>query len=138
MNDIRWRQRFENYKKALKRLREACEISSKRELSDLEKQGLIQAFEFTHELAWKTMKNFLEYHGIAGQIFGSRDAVREAFNAGLIDSGEDWMNMIKSRNLTSHIYDEEIIDEIVDMILNVYIFRFEEFEKKLENIEDKK
>ncbi len=100
--DTRWIQRFNNYKKALKQLEEAVELMEKRELSRLEKQGVIQSFEYTHELAWKTLKDFLVSRGNTN-IFGSRDATKEAFTLGLIDNGEAWMQMIKSRNITSHI-----------------------------------
>lgn len=132
--DIRWKQRFSNYKKALLQLQSAVALSEERELSLLEKQGLIQGFEYTHELAWKTMKDFLEYRGSTEQIYGSKDASRQAFGFGLISNGEEWMQMVKSRNLTSHTYDEETVEAIVEVILGSYIFRFEELEEKLSNI----
>jgi len=132
--DIRWKQRFSNYKKALLQLQSAVALSEERELSLLEKQGLIQGFEYTHELAWKTMKDFLEYRGSTEQIYGSKDASRQAFGLGLISNGEEWMQMVKSRNLTSHTYDEETVEAIVEVILGSYIFRFEELEEKLSNI----
>lgn len=99
--DIRWQQRLSNYKKALEQLERAVDLAKKRQLSDLEKQGVIQAFEFTHELAWNVMNDYFFYQGKA-DIKGYRDATREAFNKGLIDNGEVWMEMIKSRNQTSH------------------------------------
>lgn len=117
--DIRWKQRFENYQKALAQLTEAVELAATRPLSKLEQQGLIQGFEFTHELAWNTLKDFLVYRGI-GQIIGSRDATRAAFKVDLLDDGSTWMEMIKSRNLTSHTYNEEVVNKIVDQILNRY------------------
>lgn len=123
--DIRWIQRFNNYKKALTQIQEAVELMKERQLSRLEKQGLIQAFEYTHELAWKTLKDFLENRGNT-DIYGSRDATKEAFRLGLIDNGEVWMQMIKSRNLTSHTYDENIADDIIALIKDLY---FEEFQK---------
>ncbi len=132
--DIRWQQRFSNYQKALLQLQDAMKLSQKRALSLLEKQGLIQGFEYTHELAWKTMKDFLEYRGATEAIYGSKDATRQAFSLGLITDGEVWMQMIKSRNLTSHTYDEETIQEIVELILNHYIALFEAFESKLSKI----
>lgn len=131
---IRWHQRFSNYKKALAQLQSAVELSEERELSLLEKQGLIQVFEYTHELAWKTMKDFLQYRGSTEQIFGSKDATRQALSVELISHGEDWMQMVKSRNLTSHTYDEETVEEIVEIIIRTYVFRFEELEKKLSQI----
>jgi nucleotidyltransferase substrate binding protein (TIGR01987 family) len=117
--DVRWIQRLSNLQKALIQLQAAVALSQARKLSDLEKQGLIQCFEFTHELAWKTMKDFLEEHG-ATDIYGSKDATREAFKLGIIEEGQTWMDMIKSRNQTSHIYDEETIEEIAQLIVKSY------------------
>jgi nucleotidyltransferase substrate binding protein (TIGR01987 family) len=97
--DIRWQQRFSNYRLALSWLDEGVSLARQRLLSDLEKQGLIQVF--THELAWNVMKDYFAYQGTTS-IMGSRDAAREAFDKGLIADGEAWMEMIKSRNQTSH------------------------------------
>lgn len=97
--DIRWQQRFANYKKALAQLKEAVELSKQRSLSKLEKQGVIQAFEFTHELAWNVLKDYLEDQG-EQNIKGSKDATRAAFKVELITDGEQWMAMIQSRNLS--------------------------------------
>ena len=117
--DIRWLQRLENYTKALSNLTEAVELATQRPLSNLEKQGLIQSFEFTHELAWNVMKDYFAYQGNPS-ITGSRDAVREAFSKNLITNGEVWMSMIKSRNQTSHTYNQGIADEITDLIPQRY------------------
>ena len=133
MNDIRWKQRFANYTKALQRLDEAVILLGKRELSYLEKQGLIQAFEFTFELSWKVLKDFLTYHGADQPIYGSRDAIKAAFALGLVNDGEIWMKMIQSRNLTSHIYDEKVIDEIISLVEKRYIQQFVQLQKILEN-----
>jgi len=133
-NDIRWHQRFSNYKKALTQLQSAVELSEQRELTPLEKQGLIQSFEYTHELSWKTLKDFLEYRGNTQEIYGSKDASRQAFSNGIITDGETWMHMVKSRNLTSHTYDEETVEKIVDIILGSYIFEFEKLEEKLSQL----
>ena len=123
-DDIRWIQRFNNYKKALKQLDAAVLLSQERELSLLEKQGLIQAFEFTHELAWNMLKDYLEYQGNQ-DIKGSRDAIREAFKVGLIADGEMWMETIKARNITSHAYDEELVQSAFETIANDYIMLFD-------------
>ncbi len=122
-----------NYTKALVALREAVNLSSVRELSKLEKQGLIQGFEYTHERAWKTLKDFLKGRGVS-EMYGSKDATREAFALGLIEHGEIWMNMINSRNLTSHIYDESVTNDIVALILNFYFIECTNLYTKLMHI----
>lgn len=122
--DTRWIQRLNNYTKAFQSLSEAVKLSKTRELSDLEKQGLIQAFEYTHELAWNLLKDYLEYCGHVGLI-GSRDSTREAFRRGLIEAGEIWMEMILSRNSTSHTYDEKLAETVLSDILNKYYHQFE-------------
>ena len=129
--DIRWKQRLRNYSRALIQLENAVILASSRKLSDLEKQGLIQAFEFTHELAWNVMKDYFEYQGAAELITGSRDATKESFNKGLIHQGEIWMEMIKSRNKTSHTYDLNVADSIVEKILDIYFSQFKNFEQKM-------
>lgn len=129
--DIRWKQRLSNYSRALIQLENAVILASSRKLSDLEKQGLIQAFEFTHELAWNVMKDYFEYQGAAELITGSRDATKESFNKGLIHKGEIWMEMIKSRNKTSHTYDLNVADSIVEKILDIYFSQFKNFEQKM-------
>ena len=124
--DIRWQQRLANYAKALEQLGNAVTTSQQRMLSELEKQGLIQAFEFTHELAWNVMKDYFAYQGNPG-ISGSRDAAREAFQKGLVEDGEGWMEMIKSRNQTSHTYRQQVADEIAGLILRRYFPLFQQF-----------
>ncbi len=123
----RYQQRFCQFKKALQKLEAAVSYISGDTvqwdtpvLSDLMKQGLIQNFEFTHELAWKLMKDYAEYQSPV-IIRGSRDAIREAFKMGLIQNGEIWMEMIQSRNETSHLYDEEIADEVYRSIIYRYL-----------------
>ena len=128
--DIRWEQRFANYRKALTRLQKFID---KGELSELEEQGLIKAFEYTYELAWNTIKDFLEYKGQT-DIYGSRDAIRKAFELGLIDEGESWMDMLKSRNKTSHTYNEEIAKEICQAVVEVYYSLLKQLKAKLESL----
>ena len=132
-SDVRWVQRFSNYQKALRQLQSAMELKEERSLSNLEKQGVIQAFEYVHELGWKTLKDFLESRGNT-DIYGSRDAARAAFSLGIVEDGEAWMQMIKSRNLTSHTYDESTADEILSMISDIYFKAFMELEDKLEEL----
>lgn len=131
--DIRWQQRLENYEKALLQLNKAAQLSRERPLSELERQGLIQSFEFTHELAWNVMKDYFTYQGNP-EIRGSRDASREAFKNGLISDGETWMDMIVSRNQTSHTYDEKTAVEIAEVILNKYLILFNDFRKKMQKL----
>ncbi len=131
--DIRWKQRYANYRKALGQLRKFVE---KGNLSELEKQGLIKAFEYTYELAWNTMKDFLIYKGQAGDIYGSRDAIRRAFATGLITDGDGWMDMLQSRNKTSHTYNEETAEEIARAVLVRYYPLFMELREKLAGLLD--
>ena len=114
--DVRWIQRLNNFSKALARMTAFIE---KDELNELEKQGLIQAFEYTYELAWNTLKDYFEAQGETG-IHGSRDVFRLAFRRGLIENGEAWMDMIKSRMLTSYTYNEEIAEKIAQDVAGVY------------------
>ncbi|MCI5158453.1 MAG: DUF86 domain-containing protein [Candidatus Electrothrix sp. AUS1_2] len=126
--DIRWKQRFSNYQKALRQLQKFID---KGELSELEEQGLIKSFEYTYELAWNTVKDFLEFQGHA-DIFGSRDAFRKAFQLGIIEDGEVWMDMIQSRNRTTHTYNEETANEISRTVISVYFDAFKKLHEKLE------
>ncbi len=133
MTDIRWIQRFNNYKKAMSQLEAAVILMEERDLSLLEKQGTIQAFEFTHELAWKTMKDFLNERGNS-EIYGSKDSARQAFQYGLIEDGDTWLQMVKSRNLTSHTYNEKTSEDIIHLIRTDYFKAFKQFEEKMESI----
>ena len=130
--DIRWIQRFRNFRSALYRLGKAVEIVTKQiseddEVDDLLKEGLIQRFEYTHELAWKVMKDYAEYQGYT-DIRGSRDAFRKAFDMGLV-TDKSWMDSIIDRNLTSHNYDEDTAEDICENIVDVYYPLFVKFEK---------
>ena len=129
--DIRWIQRFSNLKKALTNLDEAVKLSEERELTKLEKQGLIQSFEYTYELAWNTIRDFYRSKGEV-DIQGSRDAFRLAFERGLIEDGQVFMNMIKSRQLSSHTYNEETADDIYQDIVNHYFCAFQELVERLQ------
>jgi nucleotidyltransferase substrate binding protein (TIGR01987 family) len=126
--DIRWEQRFQNFADALKHLKYA--VTEVVNPSDLEKEGTIQRFEFTHELAWKVMKDYLEYEGITG-ITGSRSATREAFNKGLITDGQTWMDMIESRNKTVHTYLDDVLEKEYQLIVIRYYPLFEKFHQKM-------
>ena len=129
--DIRWEQRFVNYQKALSQLQKFID---KGELSELEEQGLVKAFEYTYELAWTTLKDFLEYRGQT-DIYGSRDAIRKAFQLNLIDDGESWMDMLKSRNKTSHTYNKETAEEICQAVKDVYYSLFQQLQIRLDRLQ---
>lgn len=129
--DVRWIQRFSNYRKALIQLGKAVDIvsavsNSSSDQNDLLAEGLIQRYEYSHELAWKVMKDYEEYQGIT-DIMGSRDAIRVALRAGILDD-DRWMDTISDRNLTSHNYDDETAKHIVNNIINVYYPLFVKFE----------
>ena len=128
--DIRWKQRFENFSNAFKQLKLARNLKKERDFTELELQGVIQAFEITQELSWKVLKDFLEEQGVS-DLFDSKNVVRKAFNVGLISNGEIWLDMIKTRNLTSHIYDESEILKLLDVILESYIDVFLQFEENM-------
>ena len=132
--DVRWRQRFQSFRKAFAQLAAAADLAKQRKLSDLEQQGLIQAFEFTHELAWNTLKDFLESRG-AANLFGSKDATREAFAKGLIANGEEWMAMIAARNRSSHTYNEKTAKEVTGAILSSFVGQFAVFLTKFTELE---
>ena len=132
--DIRWKQRLHNYKKALVTLESAVELAKTRKLTDLEKQGTIQGFEFTFEIAWNLMKDFLEEQGITG-IIGSKGAVRQSFNKNLIENGQEWMDMVESRNLSSHSYDEATAENLFEKITLVFYPQLKAFMEKMNSLE---
>ena len=133
-NDIRWVQRLANYDKAVVRLQNAASILSaekrySNEVDDLLKEGLVQRFEYTQELAWKVMKDYEEYQGYT-DVQDSRDAIRKALQMGLVDDTA-WMDTISSRNLTSHCYDEDEFNVVFGQIVNTYLPLFVEFRAKM-------
>ncbi len=129
-SDIRWQQRLANFTKALAELTEAVALAGSRPLSKLEQQGLIQAFEYNYELAWNCIKDFYEFQGET-DIQGSRDAIRLAFSRGLLADGELWMQMIKSRALTSHTYNQETANAVAAAILHQFYPAFVGLQQKL-------
>lgn len=128
--DIRWIQRLQNWNRALAQLTRFME---KEELNDLEEQGLIQCFEYNHELAWKTQKDFLENQGYT-ELFGSKNVARKAFEVGLVEDGEVWLAMIESRNASSHTYNEEVRQKIVTAIVDSYFESFRKLNAKLNQL----
>ena len=114
--EIRWRQRFDNFQRAYKRLEEA--VSRANELDDLAKEGLIQRYEITFELSWKLLKDYLEAEGFI--VNSPRSAIKTAVEQNIITNGETWMEMLYSRNLTTHTYDEAMFNETFDAVINDY------------------
>ena len=129
--DIRWQQRFENYQRALNQLHDAWQLAAERPLSALEQQGMIQAFEYTYELAWKTLKDLLNYQGFT-ELIGSRDTLREAFRQALLTDGEAWMQMLQDRNRTSQTYNEATAQEILGHIQSHYVPCFLALQQQLQ------
>ena len=127
--DIRWKQRFANYEKALNLLKEAVETYNADSL-EIIKEGTIQRFEFTHELAWHVMKDYLVEEGHQN-ITGSKSATRQAFSVNLIENGQVWMDMIESRNTTVHAYDLTILEEEYNKIVNLYFPLLMDFYSKM-------
>lgn len=132
-DDIRWIQRYTHFNKALQQL---TKFIVKGELNELEEQGLIQAFEYTYELAWNTLKDYFEAQGETG-IHGSRDAIRLAFRRGLIEKGETWMNMIEARTLTTHTYNEEVAKAIAQAIIQNYYPEFVKLHALLQTLQER-
>lgn len=126
--EIRWQQRFSNYRKALAQLETFLQPPA---LNEREQQGLIKAFEYTFELAWNTLRDLLRSQGDAS-LLGSRDTLREAFRLGLIEDGEAWMLMIQDRNLTSHTYNRSTADAIAANIVESYLPCFQQLSTRLE------
>lgn len=118
--DVRWIQRFSNLKKAFSKLEEAV---GEKDLNELEQEGLIQRFEYTYELSWKTLQDLLEEKGYVG-IKGPAPVLQQAFQDGYIEDGEAWMKLKKSRENTSHTYNKKVAEEIVDSIINTYYLLF--------------
>lgn len=126
----RFAQKKEDYNNALNRLIEATQ----EEPTDVVIDGVLHRFEFTFELAWKLVKSYLEYLGIVETSGSPRETIQNGFKQGIINDGEEWINMMISRNNLSHIYDEKISREIYNKIKDRYISLFVELKVKLENI----
>ena len=110
--DIRWRQRFENFDRALGLLREAL-ANGQENLSPLEQEGAAQRLEYTLELAWKCMKDYLEDSGVTISPATPRQVIKEAFVAKIITDGQTWIDMLNHRNLLSHTYDFAVFEEAI-------------------------
>jgi nucleotidyltransferase substrate binding protein (TIGR01987 family) len=130
--DTRWKQRFDNYKKALSHLVFAVEYAKNSAINDIVLLSVIKAFELSFELAWNVMKDFLSMKGITG-IIGSKDSVRHAFKEELIPNGQAWMDMIDDRNLATHSYSEETAESIVRNVIEQYFAELMAFAGKMES-----
>ncbi|WP_432404599.1 nucleotidyltransferase substrate binding protein [Wukongibacter sp. M2B1] len=126
LKDIRWKQRFENFEKAYKLL----EKYSKQEIkTELERAGIIQFFEMAFELAWKVLKDYLEAQGFI--VKSPRDAIKQAFQIGLIEDGHVWIDALSNRNLTVHTYDETLADKMVKAVISIYFPQLKSMYEKL-------
>ncbi|EGN57737.1 nucleotidyltransferase [Hallella multisaccharivorax DSM 17128] len=132
----RWHQRLATFRKALARLGEVVELHRTRPLTALEKDGMVQRFEYTQELAWKVLKNYLEYQGEI-RLGGSRDTIRQAFAMGIIANTDPWFDMLESRNETSHVYDEDTEEDVIDKIMVTFYPILCELQQSLTDLENK-
>ena len=129
--DIRWIQRFNNYRKALARLGEAVTLAEERDLSDLEQQGLIQGFEFTCDMGWKTLQDYIVHHGYVGEREKPVKIIIDAAARGIVND-KNWRKLYQARCKTSHSYDEAIADDIAENILDTYHSLFIQLETRLQ------
>lgn len=109
----RWHYRFANYRRAVSRLQDAVERLGRGELDELGREGLVQRFEYTFELGWKTLADYLAEQGVTVPIGGTRGIIRAAFESGIIGDGDGWIEALKARNESAHVYDEDRIDAII-------------------------
>ena len=129
--DIRWIQRFNNFNKALNSLTKAIAEYNEDDTDEVVKVGMIKFFEMTHELAWNTMKDYYENQGETG-IQGSKDAIKLSFSRGLITDAQKWFDMVDSRKLSVHTYDEDTANEVAHDISGTYINLFIQLQTRLQ------
>lgn len=129
-SDTRWKQRFQNFDRALVLLREALERGPG-VLSNLEKEGVIQRFEYTFELAWKTIKDFLEEGGLIISPLTPRQVLKDAYVAKVLADGQGWIDMLDHCNLLSHTYDFAVFEKAVDAIAARYLPALEDLHEFL-------
>ena len=122
----RWQYRFDNFGRAFILLREGIESIDERELSQLEREGLIQRFEYTWELAWKTLKDYLDFQGVNLETVTPRSVIRAAFAANIISHGTEWMAALDARNKMSHTYNFKIFEEVIADVQTRYLTLFDE------------
>jgi nucleotidyltransferase substrate binding protein (TIGR01987 family) len=128
--DIRWKQRFQNFDRAFLLLREALQRKPEA-LSMLEKEGVIQRFEYTFELAWKTLKDYLEESGLLITPVTPREVIKQAFAAKILPDGQVWINMLDNRNLLTHTYDVSVFEQAVVAIAGHYLPALEQLHQFL-------
>lgn len=117
--DIQWKQRFQNFEKAFLRLNEAIIESKEEPDRQLLQAGLVQTYEFTLELAWKTLKDYLSAEKVNAPT--PRETIRQAFQAGFIIDAQSWLEALDDRNRTSHIYNETMCKEVIELICTKYL-----------------
>ena len=127
----RWQYRFDNFKRAYFLLQEAVEIYREIELNQLAKEGMIQRFEYCTELAWKTVKDYLENQNVVFEQITPRAVIKEAVATRLLSRGEDWMNALDARNKMSHTYDFSKLESVIKQIEAKYLNLFGELYEKL-------
>lgn len=118
VNELRWQQRMENFERAFLLLEES--LTDLDELSDLEKEGIVQRFEYTFELAWKTLKDYLAYTGIVPDQLTPRSVIKQAFSSRIIEDGQTWINMLEQRNLMAHTYSRKNFETAIQLITENY------------------
>ncbi len=127
----RWIYRFDNYRRAFVLLREAIESMQEKQLSQLEKEGVIQRFEYTWELAWKVLKDYLEHQGVVLDTVTPLSVIKAAYAAKIIKNGDGWMQALDARNKMSHTYDLKTFEKIIDDIRNNYLTLFDALHEDL-------
>jgi len=120
MTDVRWKQRLQNFDRALVLLRSGLESKALDAFTDLEREGLIQRFEYTYELAWKTLKDYLEDSGVVVNPVTPRTVIKEAFAAKILADGQIWIDMMLDRNRLSHIYDFNTFTTVLESVAKRY------------------
>lgn len=129
-HDVRWRQRLQSYCQSLENLQEVYERRTQHPLDRVELQAFVKSFELCYETGWNLMKDWFSYQGVSG-ISGSRDAIRQAFAAGLITNGEDWMDMIRNRIRTAHTYNESVAREVETLIADRFYPVLQDFRDEM-------
>lgn len=119
-NEQRWKQRFQNFENAYNTFCRVINTFEQNKSDEIVQMALVQSYEFTIELAWKTLKDYLENEGF-DEVKNPKQTIRQAFQSELIHNPEIWMNAIEKRNLTSHVYNKDILQEVVDFIYNEFL-----------------